>query len=188
MHKLLQIVSQNGVVISAKKMQSFQTNVSFLGFNRSHSQIHQIDIYFKFADKFADQIIHQMSWANIIILCNSPSRGLGILFRLTNPNISVHIEWKELRYDSKYYTEPHKTKGQQLQLRQNSGYFVICLSKTCQVQKVTNCILTRKREDSPSTMEYKYWRITLQKWTPCNILQNDHPLSPCVHKVKNGAM
>ncbi|CAL8114161.1 unnamed protein product [Prunus armeniaca] len=61
MHQLLQKVSQNGVVVSAKKMKLFKTTVRFLGFNISHSQIHQIDRVIQFADKFPDEIIDQMS-------------------------------------------------------------------------------------------------------------------------------
>ncbi|CAL9000229.1 unnamed protein product [Prunus brigantina] len=57
LHKFLQIVSQNGLVVSAKKIKLFQPNVRFLGFNISQSQIHPIDRVIQFADKFPDQIL-----------------------------------------------------------------------------------------------------------------------------------
>ena len=57
LYKFLQIVKQNGLVISAKKIKLFQTNVRFLGFNICQSQISPIDRVIQFADKFPDQII-----------------------------------------------------------------------------------------------------------------------------------
>ncbi|XP_008233166.1 PREDICTED: uncharacterized protein LOC103332224 [Prunus mume] len=57
LHKFLQIVKQNGLVVSAKKIKLFQTNIRFLGFNICQSQISPIDRVIQFADKFPDQIL-----------------------------------------------------------------------------------------------------------------------------------
>ncbi|BBG96817.1 Excinuclease ABC, C subunit, partial [Prunus dulcis] len=57
LHKFLQIIKQNGLVVSAKKIKLFQTNVRFLGFNICQSQISPIDRVIQFADKFPDQIL-----------------------------------------------------------------------------------------------------------------------------------
>ncbi|CAL2226721.1 unnamed protein product [Prunus armeniaca] len=57
LHKFLQIVKSNGLVVSAKKIKLFQTNVRFLGFNICQSQISPIDRVIQFADKFTDQIL-----------------------------------------------------------------------------------------------------------------------------------
>ncbi|CAL2257673.1 unnamed protein product [Prunus armeniaca] len=57
LHKFLQIVKQNGLVVSAKKIKLFQTNIRFLGFNIHQSQISPIDRVVQFADKFPDQIL-----------------------------------------------------------------------------------------------------------------------------------
>ncbi|CAL9013023.1 unnamed protein product [Prunus brigantina] len=57
LHKFLEIVKTNGLVVSAKKIKLFQTNVRFLGFNICWSQISPIDRVIQFADKFPDQIL-----------------------------------------------------------------------------------------------------------------------------------
>ncbi|BBN69939.1 Excinuclease ABC, C subunit, partial [Prunus dulcis] len=57
LHKFLHIVKQNGLVVSAKKIKLFQTNIRFLGFNICQSQISPIDRVIQFADKFPDQIL-----------------------------------------------------------------------------------------------------------------------------------
>ncbi|KAI5338518.1 hypothetical protein L3X38_017789 [Prunus dulcis] len=53
----LQVVKQNGLVVSAKKIKLFQTSVRFLGFNICQSQISPIDRVIQFVDKFPDEII-----------------------------------------------------------------------------------------------------------------------------------
>ncbi|CAL9004327.1 unnamed protein product [Prunus brigantina] len=57
LHKFLQVVKQNGLVVSAKKIKLFQTKVRFLGFNICQSQFTPIDRVIQFADKFPDQIL-----------------------------------------------------------------------------------------------------------------------------------
>ena len=57
LYKFLQIIKQNGLVVSAKKIKLFQTTVRFLGFNINQSQISPIDRVIQFADKFSDQIL-----------------------------------------------------------------------------------------------------------------------------------
>ncbi|CAL8992097.1 unnamed protein product, partial [Prunus brigantina] len=57
LHKFFQVIKQNGLVVSAKKIKLFQTKVRFLGFNICQSQITPIDRVIQFADKFPDQIL-----------------------------------------------------------------------------------------------------------------------------------
>ena len=57
LNKFLQVVKRNGLVVSAKKIKLFQTNIRFLGFNICQSQISPIDRVIQFADKFPDQIL-----------------------------------------------------------------------------------------------------------------------------------
>jgi hypothetical protein len=59
LHKFLQIIKSNGLVVSAPKIRLFQTKVRFLGYNIDQGQIHPIDRSLQFADKFPDVILEK---------------------------------------------------------------------------------------------------------------------------------
>ncbi|BBN67532.1 Excinuclease ABC, C subunit [Prunus dulcis] len=85
----LQVVKQNGLVISAKKVKLFQTSIRFLGFNICQSQISPIDRVIQFADKFPDEIIDksQLQSKNVI-------KVVGHLRELGDPNPSHRFKLK----------------------------------------------------------------------------------------------
>jgi len=62
LYKFLQIVKTNGLVVSAKKIKLFQTNIRFLGYNIFQSQINPIDRVIQFANKFPDEILDNLSF------------------------------------------------------------------------------------------------------------------------------
>ena len=57
LRKFLDIVKENGLVVSEKKMKLFQTRVKFLGHDIYKNMIKPINRTIEFADKFPDEII-----------------------------------------------------------------------------------------------------------------------------------
>ena len=57
LHSFLETIKRNGLVVSTKKINLFQTKVRFLGYDISEGQIHPIDKAIQFADKFPYVII-----------------------------------------------------------------------------------------------------------------------------------
>ena len=60
LYSFLDTIKCNGLVVSAKKIKLFQTNVHFLGYDISKGQIRLIDRAIQFADKFSDVIIDKI--------------------------------------------------------------------------------------------------------------------------------
>ena len=60
LYSFFDTIKCNGLVVSAKKIKLFQTNVHFLGYDISKGQIRLIDRAIQFADKFSDVIIDKI--------------------------------------------------------------------------------------------------------------------------------
>ena len=60
LYSFFDTIKCNGLVVAAKKIKLFQTNVHFLGYDISKGQIRLIDRAIQFADKFSDVIIDKI--------------------------------------------------------------------------------------------------------------------------------
>ena len=56
LNKFIEVIKENGLVVSAKKIKIFETKIIFLGFEIYQGTITPIQRSIEFADKFPDEI------------------------------------------------------------------------------------------------------------------------------------